>query len=410
MSAILSEINKALLNENTEFYYASDGGYGCIFRDQTDLDYFTSNDTPAYKSYKVLPASFLHHDIISPNPVYNLQKNPPPDGTPCVGTLAYDPVKVKNFYGGNNIQDTDNWNDCVLYPYDSNSCDFRAIFLKDGSGWQGPCMWDKGNNNRDFDPKLIGSGQWPQGNPETPGEEPSVQRTGNGGGSGYHTINNWKTANQNKDNYKVGITDCTAQIGGKIVPYCDYYEKINYRELNPHWYNRNKLNEWDPFIKAWKKFADDPNHSNITGWDTAHQLETIGWVDEFRALISLQNALWMYRTSLNFSGNKIEAFGWRGWNEIPIDANNLLNPGSWDCLAIVLPLNQDGDYAYKDLKFSQKQYIFNQVQKYLQGMDVSGIKYDYTDDIAVLRQVWDPNYECASVRCRELVKVGDLLK
>ncbi|WP_413745561.1 hypothetical protein [Synechococcus sp. MIT S9507] len=102
-------VNSIHSDGSDDNYYASSTGSGCVFRFQQDLSYFKPSDT----DYKVLPGTFLHQDLIAPNPCYNLidltdpslsdddkklYKKVQEQGVPAVGTLAYKSEKVKYLF------------------------------------------------------------------------------------------------------------------------------------------------------------------------------------------------------------------------------------------------------------------------------------------------------------------------
>ena len=69
MSIKKDDIVNAIHSDGSDdSYYASSTGSGCVFRFQLDLSFFKPIDT----DYKVVPGTFLHQDLIAPNPCYNL--------------------------------------------------------------------------------------------------------------------------------------------------------------------------------------------------------------------------------------------------------------------------------------------------------------------------------------------------
>ena len=412
------DINSALYSDQqSEKYYERTTGTGCVFRYQLDTGYFQ----PSLSKYNCVVGSFLHQDLIAPKPAYNLA---PSDsnltkselealvnlGVPSVGTLAHSPSKVKFLFSGDqtfDIQDP-NLNSFVLYAHDSNSCDKRAVCIKDKkdgniAGWQGPCLWDQGGGNITFTDD-VGAGAWPMGNPHD--DTPLTTGKGKGGGTGYHCENAYQEAKKYKTNYKTAVSqiDMPGQEN-----YVDEYEYFKYYEYNEKWYYRANLNDWWPVLQAWYNAAT--KEPNLQTYNPHQKLDTFGWVDRMAAMISLQNGFYWNRDKLGFRIDKIEtSYEWWGWNEIPFDISRAIDPGCWDCLAVVMPLNVDHwDYPYTNLDPLQKKYIKDIVDEHY------SLKFRYGSNIAILQQQWidkgsdGKTYWCIKLVCQDVIPYANLL-
>ena len=238
-------INSALnSDQQSEKYYDRGTGLGCVFRYQLDTDSFK----PSLSKYKVVCGTFLHQDLFAPNPAYNLTPYDPnfkkkdmdelfQYGVPAIGTLAYEPSKVKFLFSGHKSYDLQDpkLNRLVLYSHDSNSCDMRAVYVKDKpaqkdknkDGWQGPCIWIQEDKTPQFSSNTIGAGAWPMGNPHD--NPPLLKGDGNGGGTGFHCKYNVEDAETAKTNYKCAVS--TIDIPGK-EQYVDEYEWFKYSDYN----------------------------------------------------------------------------------------------------------------------------------------------------------------------------------
>ena len=252
------DINSALYSDQAseKYYDSTKSGTGCVFRDQTDVTYFK----PSVESYKVVPGTFLHQDLIAPNPAYNISVTDSKlkkMGVPAIGALAYTPDKVRFLFSGDktfDLQDPE-LNCFVLYSHDANSCDMRAICIKDQAhtkitGWQGPYLWDQGEGNRGSE-NVIGAGAWPMGNPYH--DIPDSDGKGNGGGSGYHCAYSYELAKNELakskgTNFKTAVSKI--DLPGQ-EDYVDEYEFFKYSEYNNQWNLRNGLNGWWQVLDAW---------------------------------------------------------------------------------------------------------------------------------------------------------------
>ena len=415
------DINSALYSDQVseKYYEPTKSGTGCVFRDQTDVPYFK----PSVESYKVVPGTFLHQDLIAPNPAYNLIDPSVTDsklttvfsiaeigdlkkmGVPAIGALAYTPDKVRFLFSGDktfDLQDPD-LNCFVLYSHDANSCDKRAICIKDQThttitGWQGPYLWDQGAGNLGSEDR-IGAGAWPMGNPYY--DIPDSDGNGKGGGSGYHCADSYEDAKSKGTNFKTAVSKI--DLPGQ-EDYVDEYEFFKYNEYNKFWWNRNNLDDWWQVLDAW--YRASIKEPNLQGWNPHNRLDTFGWVDRMAAMISLQNGFYWNRDKLGFDLGVQTSHEWWGWNEIPFDRPRATNPGCWDCLAIVMPLNadvNDWSYPYSNLTDLQKKYVKDLVDMHYD------MQFKYGGDIAILQQQWFNN-ECITLVCQDVISYANLLK
>ena len=416
MSIKKDDIVNAIHSDGSDdSYYASSTGSGCVFRFQLDLSFFKPIDT----DYKVVPGTFLHQDLIAPNPCYNLIDPTDPSlshhdkklyekvqeqGVPAVGTLAYKSEKVKCLFSGDKHIDLhDLSNTFVLYSHDSNSCDSRAVYLEDGNGWQGPCLWYQENQTTTIDSNLIGSGAWPMGDPRI-NPPSSIHKTGNGGGTGFHTRYSYDEANNKQNNWKCAVD--YIDYNGQNQKYVDANELVKYKEYNPKWNNRYNLDDWWVFLQAWHEAAKA--HQDLQYWPDQNKLDSFGWVDNIAAMISLQNGFYWNRDKLGFKREDQTAYEWWGWNEIPFQKERATDADSWDCLAVVLPLNiEHWDYPYTNLKDEQRKYIKKQVHAH----ENAGYKYgnNHTPSIAIFKQEWIADkYHCINLICEDVISYQDL--
>ena len=150
--------------------------------------------------------------------------------------------------------------------------------------------------------------------------------------------------------------------------------------------------------------------------DTQHRLDSIGWVDQMQALISLQNCLYWLRDKMDFKYDSDDvAKAWWGWNEIPMDSTRATAPDSFDILAVVLPLNPDNwNYKYTFLDQHQKNYINEQVWNHIEGKKRIGLPHNYNYGhkvVAILQQEYfrDNNRSC-KLSCTDTISIHDLTK
>ncbi len=370
-------------------------GRGILCRDQSDIwqNYFNPLD-----DYNVLPAAWLHNSIKTPHPLYNLgvtfHKGPNPNKP--IGNSAA--VACINFSHLDNVFNTDDlanwgWHDGVFYPHDANSCDKRAIWLRDFNAWEGPCSWQELHKDPVKALDKIGSGRYSAGNPSL------LCNNGKGfggGGTGYHTNLNRAdaskspNANQNDSLYgKVNNVDFYDQKD------CVCYFKMDHKNLNPNWMMKSGLDDWSPFIIEVNKAANNKFHGQCSMHDA---LDSLGWVNDIRAMISIQNAFWWL--SDKFNGNPKSgggmwyprtyesAFQWEGWNEIPMDKQQMLDINNWDGLAVMLPIPKEADatkgITYDDLNETyEKALIRESCQKH---NDIPSLKGIADKGIAIIQQ------------------------
>ena len=309
------------------------GGQGIVLR---NLDDHLVNKHEC----KVVPGSFWHNDIWPPNQIY-------PAGTAIMeggnnGTNWVTPTLVVaiagtelfgRLFSTSNLHD-DTWIDGVWYAHDSNSCDNRALYVPNSDGYDAPYAWiHRKSEQVDYPlPDKRGSGHYGPGNPTLP-------KPLGGGGTGVHVRYNYEEAPGKGKQYVDQIDGTT--IGLKLFK-DDHACQIDYHKWNPKTVGRNcdiveAVRGWKSWIEAFTKDAEKrgtPREAWVA--DLA-----MGWLNNPRPMITLQNALWKYRenwcngTTQPHNPNSDERY-W-GWNEIPFAKDTINKPENWTCYVIVLP-------------------------------------------------------------------------
>ena len=158
---------------------------------------------------------------------------------------------------------------------------------------------------------------------------------------------------------------------------------------------KSGLNDWSPFILEVNKAANNKFHGQCSMHDA---LDSLGWVDDIRAMISIQNAFWWLSDKFNGNPNNgggmwyprtyESAFQWEGWNEIPMDKQQMLDINNWDGLAVMLPIPEEADatkgITYDDLNETyEKALIRKSCQKH---NDIPSLKGIADKGIAIIQQ------------------------
>lgn len=379
-----------------KYFQAYQGGGWVLFRDQDDGIKYEANVR------EVLPATFLHNSIETPNPAYNLG-DCGGQIVPSVGTLVTDPSKNTGdpFWSTDNKKDKDN-KDGVFYAHDSNSCDQRAYYAGNNV-WIGDGFKDD-NWTKTLDKTCHGAGSLKAGSP---------LRGFPGGGTGYHVSVNrdkilaWDQPKLQADAYQ--NVPKWAWKGSHQQWYKDNpYGLINYAGYGINYLSLNSIYDpdgWKRYIQDWSTAFQDVNVKDKEPWKWIYMNdwnavgELLGWVDNIRAMISLQNALWINRSDWNHC----EKENYWGWNEIPMDAQQITNPSNFGGYAVILPINKGGErYNYDSLASVQKTYIKAKLKAYWG----SGFRYDY---VAILAQLKGPNGDPKMcLDCTEVFKYSDL--
>ena len=303
-------------------------------------------------STNVVPATFLHNDIVTPSIMYPSMGggggNPmcPNSGNTGFSNAGYCPPDQAsgekgpwNFaqvgfvvgssmnvlmYDFDNVQ-SDAWGYGVFYASDSNSVDLRCKYFADSDGWDCPGYWldDKGHAKRYSD--RHGAGAYPAGNPYV--------NSNNGGGAGCHFDPKNRQIDQTDawDNGKNLVTDKHCQ--------CNYALK-------------GGDSPWKDWVYQWLNHAQAKGGEGWQGWFGRGKAPSFAldfgacWVNNPRDMIGLQNAL--YYAALEWSNQLIpqasydwnNPASWRyywGWNEVPVTRTTMDNPANWDAIIIKLP-------------------------------------------------------------------------
>ena len=300
---------------------------------------------------KVVPASFLTNDIITPSVSYPSggggSGNPQ---CPCdSGTSGYSPgPKCQPGYTGDRgpwnsaqlgavvgskmsnimahydqIQDT-NWGWGVFYPSDSNSVDHRCRHLGSENGWDCPGGWLTDNGAWTADSSKKGAGNYPAGNPYADASW--------GGGTGCHFAESRSAIDQ---------TDAVNSQGTNLVQdrdcQCSYSLKGD---------------GWNTWVKQWLQHATPKKGQEWQGWFRHGKAPSFAldyaacWVNNPRDMIELQNALYYHR--YQWSNQMLPSSHWNdyatttlrmywGWNEVPVSQTDMDNRNNWDAIFIRLP-------------------------------------------------------------------------
>jgi len=323
------------------------GGKGILVRSP-----FDGYEDDADKT--VVPATFWVNDIMSPSQLYPgsgagdgnpwCPTNDAPwscdaDETGDWGPWNYVQMAVvvgsqmhKFFPEFDNIQSQD-WGWGVFYASDSNAVDQRCIWFEDKGGYDCPGGWLPGGGQFVGDSTKKGAGWYPAGNPYADANL--------GGGAGCHfggdDIDQTDAVNGNSDNL-MGDNNCQ----------CNY----------------NFADNWGNWVDNWVA-----NGLGGTSYSWAADM-AMCWMNNFRDMIKLQNALWWKHRDWNndkvpIANRDGTAEGnrpWWGWNEIPVDRKEIGNLGNWDAVMLKLPA------GVTDLQSLDSKY-YPQVEKDLQSFD-----------------------------------------
>jgi hypothetical protein len=365
-----------------------------LFRDQDDGMKYEANVR------EVLPATFLHNSIETPNPAYNIG-DCGGQLVPSVGTLVTDPSKNTGdpFWSTNNKKDKDNI-DGVFYAHDSNSSDQRAYYAGN-KVWIGDGFKDD-NGTKTLDKTCHGAGSLKAGSP---------LRGFPGGGTGYHVPVNrdkilaWDQPKLQADAYQ-NVPDWAWKGSHQQWYNNNPYSFINYAGYGINYLSLNSIYDpdgWKRYIQDWSTAFQDVKDKEPWKWAYMNDWNAVGdllgWVDNIRAMISLQNALWINRSDWN----QCEKENYWGWNEIPMDAQQITHPSNFGGYAVILPINNGGErYNYDSLASVQKTYI----KAKLKAHWGSGFRYDYVAILAQLKSPYgDPKMY---LDCTEVFKYSDL--
>lgn len=378
-NGICDDLNDSLKSEPTKgiFY----GGQGVVIRNLNDG--LETIEDCMKQELKVVPGTFWHNDIWPPNQIYpastDIMKGDDIDGNWLTPTLAVaiGPEHFNCLFNTADLQDK-NWIGGVWYAHDSNSCDKRGLHSKSNTiegapyeGYDAPYEWIDLLNPPGFrDPEKRGSGTFEPGNPSSfPG-----------GGTGVHVSSNYY-------DMSLGANQTITQIDGKNVGRSlvgDYTCQINYHDWNPATAHEgyDAINGWFAWIKVFAASAT-LYHQPIEAW-TADL--AMGWLNNPRPMITLQNALWQYRNDW-CNGNSqppdpnSPTHYW-GWNEIPFSKVMINDPKNWTCFVIVLPpgLNSLAEALTKD---KAKANLVDQLNTYWKKYNLEPGK----SQVVVARQV-----------------------
>ena len=105
------------------------------------------------------------------------------------------------------------------------------------------------------------------------------------------------------------------------------------------------VDNWHGWISRFSDAAIRQLEEPVSAW--AADL-AIGWMNNPRPMITLQNALWVYREFWcnNDSQQPPEPNSFNhywGWNEIPLPRKQIINKDNWTCFIIVLPPSENLD-------------------------------------------------------------------
>ena len=370
------------------------GGQGIVIRNLDD-DLINSDEC------KVVPGSFWHNDIWSPNQIYPAKTDILQDGKKGTNwvapTLAVAIAGTESFgrlFSTSNVHD-DTWIDGVWYAHDSNCCDKRALWVPASQGYDAPYAWiDQSGKVSLPQTHKRGSGHYGPGNP-------TVNPPLGGGGTGPHVANNYPQAAKTN-------TQEIDQIDGKRFDrdrplVADYYCQIDYRTWNTKGTEaktcdiHEAVRGWLPWIEAFAKDAEKRG-GDISKREAWIADLAMGWVNNPRPMITLQNALWKYRDiwcdkKSTFPPDPNSDGRYWGWNEIPFDKGTINNPANWKCFIIVLP---PGFRHLKDVlnnRAAQKHVVEQQLVEQLNSYRANhSLHAESThSSVALARQIKDPH-------------------
>jgi hypothetical protein len=330
---LVDSLNSAILSDPKKGVFF--GGQGVVIRNLDD-------GLPHAAKCRVVPGTFWHNDIWPPNQVYPAHTNimDGKNGTNWVTpTLAavIGPEFFSRLFSTANLQDK-NWIDGVWYAHDSNSCDKRALFVPKYDGYDAPYAWiHNKSGNVDRNSEKNGSGDYGPGNPTLP-------KPLGGGGTGVHVKYNWDVMAADDSKTPHQIHQAINQIDGKEANPGRSLVADNTCQIDYHSWNPQTRSEGYDAVDGWKNwitaFAADAHARGYTGEAWIADL-AMGWLNNPRPMITLQNALWKYRATW-CTGNKepsdpnSDSHYW-GWNEIPFSKDVINDHNNWTSFVIVLP-------------------------------------------------------------------------
>ena len=339
-------------------------GQGVVVRNMDDS---LTND----ENFNVVPGTFWHDDIWPPNQIYPWCDDSG-NGTDIMGgddtgngawvtptlAVAIGPEHFNAIFNSPDLQ-VANWTDGVWYAHDSNSCDKRALYCKGTDekgyyeGYDCPGAWVDLKNYISGNPFIftpdttkLGSGYFLAGNPYNPDKDNPGKNFG-GGGTGMHCFYSYYEVSKENPQYEYQINGSKED---PLLPNClfaDYSCQINYSAWNTSTTGimEDSVEGWHPWIKRFREGAE-ALQKPVCAW--AADL-AIGWMNNPRPMITLQNALWKYREEWcdNDSDqpkdpNRFDHY-W-GWNEIPFSRVQIKDPDNCTCFIIVLPPNDKNLY------------------------------------------------------------------
>ena len=316
------------------------------------------------KDFKVVPGTFWHDDIWPPNQIYPWGADlntPTPRGTNIIsGTgngawvtptlaVAIGPEHFNAIFNSPDLQN-EYWQDGVWYAHDSNSCDKRAkahrepdYYIYDAPNAYADIVSLSDGESYQFQLKAEtkGSGAYEAGNPGKNFE---------GGGTGMHMKWNYSDSVKYKEQYDWQINGYILNGSPADCLFCNKDCEIDYNTWNE--YTKGKGDEmeksvegWHPWIQRFREGAE-AQHTPVCAW--AADL-AIGWMNNPRPMITLQNALWKYREEWcdNDSDQPPEPNNFDhywGWNEIPFSRGPITDPDNCTCFIIVLPPIDNNPY------------------------------------------------------------------
>ncbi len=399
-------------NENSSW------GQGVVVR---NMDDGLTDDT----DFNVVPGTFWHDDIWPPNQIYpwgaDLDKSTARgtnimdgrdgsmDGMGIPGAWVTPTLAVaigpEHFNGDNGIfnhpdlQDAE-WHDGVWYAHDSNSCDQRALYCTgtDKTGdyfeiYDCPGAWVDLKNHTPGNPYTFipditkrGSGHYLAGNPDGYG----------GGGTGMHVRWNYSQVLAGNPQYEYQI-NCLRQ---DVLPeslFADKSCQINYGawNLSSTGTMGDSVEGWRPWIQRFREGAE-AQHTPVCAW--AADL-AIGWMNNPRPMITLQNALWVYREEWCDSSseepkdpNSFDHY-W-GWNEIPFSRDRITNKDISTCYIIVLPPCEIFNITLSTWLTSNPKCVQNLIEQLNNYENSSSINFQSgVSQVLVVKQI--PNYDSA---------------
>ncbi len=327
----------------------------------------------------VVPGTFIHNGMYTPNPLYILQPNGEDINSTTVLIASFSDNMFNNLLPGNNIKDTNSYilENNAFYAHDSNSTDQRMnqyaktldnkIF---NSANEKDCAYGRKFGG---EPKELGWGPGPQtilcdnntilnaccigdindcknnlNNSVVPAFNCNSGNVANG--KGIHQtwdINEFNPMNTKNQLYGVQYTINDKNINkndntfgkwqSRIIEDQSKENKITW--TNDDTYNKNILNtpiiqyskQFDTpgFIPYWIQYGNNNNHLISMFDDIIYERIQYGpnplqnkldyimpWTDNLLTLMHMNNSLYEYYFNQNQSNDNIDL--WWGWTEVPI--------------------------------------------------------------------------------------------